>query len=202
MYSCVQQVPKHSVEFFSFDRDYLRNLSEADPATESHFTEYFSVLLSIKLRQRVRTAQEVEDLRQEVFLRVLRSLRGNSLEHPERLGAFVNSVCNHVLLEHFRAQGRTEPWDDDAPEPRSPDPGVEQEVMGAQSRRQVQALLQDLPQRDRAILRAIFFEERDKDSVCREYGVQRDYLRVMLHRAKNRLRALVQNGKTMSAGSP
>jgi RNA polymerase sigma-70 factor (ECF subfamily) len=33
-------------------------------------------------------------------------------------------------------------------------------------------------------LQAVFIDERDRDQVCREYGVDRDYLRVLLHRAK------------------
>jgi RNA polymerase sigma-70 factor (ECF subfamily) len=30
----------------------------------------------------------------------------------------------------------------------------------------------------------VFLEERDKDEVCRDFGVDRNYLRVLLHRAK------------------
>ena len=41
---------------------------------------------------------------------------------------------------------------------------------------------------DRQILRLIFLEERDKDEVCRIFQVNRNYLRVLLHRAKNRFR--------------
>ena len=34
------------------------------------------------------------------------------------------------------------------------------------------------------MLKAVFLDERDRDEVCREFGVDRDYLRVLLHRAK------------------
>ncbi len=34
------------------------------------------------------------------------------------------------------------------------------------------------------LLKAVFLDERDRDEVCREFGVDRDYLRVLLHRAK------------------
>jgi RNA polymerase sigma-70 factor (ECF subfamily) len=37
-------------------------------------------------------------------------------------------------------------------------------------------------------LRWLFFEERDKDEICRELNVDRGYLRVLLHRAKVRFR--------------
>jgi RNA polymerase sigma-70 factor, ECF subfamily len=44
--------------------------------------------------------------------------------------------------------------------------------------------LLDLPARDRSLLKAVFLDERDRDEVCREFGVDREYLRVLLHRAK------------------
>jgi RNA polymerase sigma-70 factor, ECF subfamily len=58
-------------------------------------------------------------------------------------------------------------------------------------------------QRDRELLRAIFLEEGDKDEVCRRFGVDRDYLRVRLHRAKERFRLLYQKDlpKASTTGS-
>ncbi len=61
-----------------------------------------------------------------------------------------------------------------------------------QSAERVRHILEELPQRDRDLLRAIFLEEKDKDSVCREFGVDRDYLRVLLHRAKDKFKALYE----------
>jgi RNA polymerase sigma-70 factor (ECF subfamily) len=42
-------------------------------------------------------------------------------------------------------------------------------------------------------LREIFLEEKDKDEVCRDFGVDRDYLRVLLHRAKQSFKSLYFN---------
>jgi RNA polymerase sigma-70 factor (ECF subfamily) len=39
------------------------------------------------------------------------------------------------------------------------------------------------------LLKAVFLDERDRDEVCAEFGVDRDYLRVMLHRAKQEFKA-------------
>jgi len=50
----------------------------------------------------------------------------------------------------------------------------------------VHDVLAMMPERDRHILRARFFEERENDDVCHEFGVDRDYLRVLLHRAINK----------------
>jgi RNA polymerase sigma-70 factor (ECF subfamily) len=54
----------------------------------------------------------------------------------------------------------------------------------------VRDVLDGLNERDRGLLRAVFLEDRDKDEVCSELGVDRDYLRVLLHRAKGSFRVV------------
>jgi RNA polymerase sigma-70 factor, ECF subfamily len=63
-------------------------------------------------------------------------------------------------------------------------------VISGETRALVRHVLDDLSERDRSLLRAVFLEERDKDEVCAELGVDRDYLRVLLHRAKGTFRAM------------
>ena len=46
-----------------------------------------------------------------------------------------------------------------------------------------------LTPRDSSLLKAVFLDERDRDEVCQEFGVDRDYLRVLLHRAKREFKA-------------
>jgi RNA polymerase sigma-70 factor (ECF subfamily) len=57
-------------------------------------------------------------------------------------------------------------------------------VAAKQLTAKVREILLDLPERDRLLLKAVFLDERDRDEVCRERGVDREYLRVLLHRAK------------------
>ena len=71
-----------------FDAQYVSRLTEGDASVEQHFTAYFGEFLRIKLRRRGWTTQEIEDISQETFLRVLQVLRQKrGLEHPERLGS-------------------------------------------------------------------------------------------------------------------
>jgi RNA polymerase sigma-70 factor (ECF subfamily) len=171
-----------------FDRDYIQRLVSADPETERHFTQYFGQLLTLKLRSRLRSASAVEDVRQETFTRVLQTLkRKGGLDSPESLGAFVNSVCNNVLFEQYRSGSRTTPLDDeyDAPEIR---PAMDDVLLAAEDREKVREALADLPPRDQELLRWLFFEERDKDEICRLMNVDRNHLRVLLHRAKIKFR--------------
>jgi hypothetical protein len=57
--------------------------------------------------------------------------------------------------------------------------------------------MNEMTPKDRLLICAIFLDERDKDEVCREQGVRRDYMRVLLYRAKKRFRLLL--AKTQAA---
>jgi RNA polymerase sigma-70 factor, ECF subfamily len=173
------------VELFNFDQAYFRRLQARDQPTENHFAAYFGDLLRIKLRARFLSASTVEDIQQETFVRVLAAIRSESgVREPEKLGAFVNSVCNNVLLEFYRSTSRNP----QEPEERqdAPDKTIDLDgfLASKQACEQVKQVLEQLPEKDRRLLRLIFLEEQEKDQVCREFGVGRDYLRVLLHRAK------------------
>lgn len=171
-----------------FDDDYIQRLVSADAETERHFTQYFGQLLTLKLRSRVRSRQALEDVRQETFARVLQALKQKGgLESAGSLGAFVNSVCNNVLFELYRSDTRTTPLDDeyDKPEDR---PGADALLLASEDHDKVREALADLPARDKELLRWLFFEERDKDDICRTMNVDRNHLRVLVHRAKLRFR--------------
>jgi RNA polymerase sigma-70 factor (ECF subfamily) len=181
------------VEFFSFDATYLQRLRDGDSPTEQHFVAYFSKLLLIKLRSRLRSSPAVDDLRQETFVRVLKALRAEGgIRNPERLGSFVNSVCNNVLQEYYRSSTQVIPNDENPNEP--PDMTIDLDGMldSKETREHVRQTLAQLPKKDQQLLRALFLEEKEKDEVCRQFGVGRDYLRVLLHRAKQNFRVFYQ----------
>ena len=175
---------------FSFDEEYVQRLREGDAETEDHFCRYFGDLICIKANARMRQGQQTaEDIRQETLIRVLRSVRQGTLEHPERLGAYVSAVANHVIHETFRRNKRMDPLPEDSGQIASDDAGAENILLKDERKRLVRAAIDALAPKDRDILRVVLLEERDKDEVCREYQVTREHLRVLLHRARTRLRA-------------
>ena len=178
------RLPRHE-----FDRPYLERLIAGDAETELHFTRYFGDLLSLKLRSRLRSREQIEDAKQETFARVLTSLKRKSgVKTPEALGAFVNSVCNNVVFEMYRSGTRTVALEEDFDAADDRQPSADSAIAAGESRERVRAALVALPQKERDLLTWLFFEGRDKDQVCRDLDVDRDYLRVLLHRAKNRFR--------------
>jgi RNA polymerase sigma-70 factor (ECF subfamily) len=181
------------MQFHAFDRHYLEQLASGDFRTQEHFVSYFSELIRLKLSKRLHSHSEVEDARQETFARVFAALRKpDGIREPERLGAYVNSVCNNVLLEYYRSSSQELISDDEEAEANIPDPAISvvDVIANRQIQRNVREILDQLQEKDRRLIKEIFLDERDKDDVCRDLGVDREYLRVLLHRAKKSFKSI------------
>ena len=186
------------MQFFTFDEAYVERLRSGDLRTEDHFVCYFSELIQLKLRPRVHSVEAIEDLRQEIFARVFATLRKEGLRQADRLGAFVNSVCNNVLFEYYRSSSRATSLKDENEPAEIPDLSTDalHAMIAQQSASKVRATLDGLGERDRRLLKEVFLEERDKDEVCQEFGVNRGYLRVLLHRAKQTFKSQFSPGRS------
>lgn len=175
----------HCLDFHQFNETYLHELRAQDVTTEAHFVAYFSKILHNKLRRRLMCPEHIKDVQQETLLRAWAAVRAEGgIRQPERFGAFVSSVCNNILRESYRSRARTKPLEDLSSDPADKSPAPDGMLLVEETKMQVRRVLAKLPPKDRNILRAVFFEQRDKNEVCRELGVSREYLRVLLHRAK------------------
>jgi RNA polymerase sigma-70 factor (ECF subfamily) len=179
------------MEFRAFDAGYIEKLTAADPETESHFSTYFGQFIFLKLRARRISPEMIEDVRQETLMRVLKALRqGSGIDQPERFGGFVNTVCHNVLLEFLHKQARHPLVEENTPERADETVDLDAPLVNEQRKRAVAKALDELAERDREILRLVFFEELDRAEICRRMGVDAEYLRVLLHRAKSRFEAV------------
>jgi RNA polymerase sigma-70 factor, ECF subfamily len=178
------------LQFHDFDESYLERLRAGDFRTQEHFSAYFGSLIQIKLRSRLKSPEAMEDIRQETFTRFFSALRDGRILQPKRLGPYVNSICNNVLLEHYRASSRNIPMEEEAYDQIHAKADLLAFLTARDNEKNVRNVLDQLPERDRRLLKEVFLEERDKDEVCRDFGVDREYLRVLLHRAKKSFKLL------------
>lgn len=178
------------MDFFPFDKSYLDKLRAGDPETQHHFARYFGTFLRIRYRARRLPPDVIDDLVQDTLLRVITKVHAGAVRQPECLGAFVNSVSNHVLLEYFRQASKNSHGDSEAVEVPDKVLDLEGFLVTQETVKHVRRVLSQLPEKDRLILRRVFFDEDDKDSICNEFGVNRDYLRVLVLRAKDKFRVL------------
>ena len=191
-----------TVERYAFDQEYVERLAGGDAEVGRHFAEYFGEMLLVKLRSRLKSPQAVGDLRQETFVRVFRALRKkDGIVYPERLGAFVNSVCENVLLEFFRSGKSTFQIPEDGPEPADQATSAESDLITGERKRLVEKMLSQLSDTDRKVLRGVYLDERDKDQLCDELKISRNNLRIRVHRALARFRLSFHDNEQLSRAS-
>jgi RNA polymerase sigma-70 factor (ECF subfamily) len=159
---------------------------------ESALSESAIDRLRLKLRYKVlyhvgHGCADVDDLVQESLARFFRAEQRQSIRNTEEFGAFLNGVCRNVILE-YRRRIRREPAID--PNIPIPDKGVRPEGEILEMRDAIDSSLKELAERDRAILRALYLEGREKDDICTEWGMSDAQFRVVLFRAKERFRRI------------
>jgi RNA polymerase sigma-70 factor (ECF subfamily) len=182
------------LNFHEFTADYIQRLAEGDPVVAEHFRAYFWKLLVVKLGRRGRPTEFIEDVAQETFRRVIALLRsGRPIEHPERFGAFVHGISVNVERELSRPEDRYVPID--GADFKDTQTDLDAELVSAQRKRQVRAVLEELNERDRRVLELRYLHEWPLERICREVGVEAGYVRVLLHRARNRFREKMGNSR-------
>lgn len=172
-----------------FNFDYVRRLRIGDPDAQEHFVCHFQPVVRVWLKQRVRSPQLRQDVSQDTFARIFSFLRaGGEIEHPERLASFVTAVARNTLREKFREDqpAAGPPFEDLLL--RDEAPAADDLLIGQERRELVREVLSSLPERDAELLRRVFLDDADRHAICLEMGVDRDYLRVLLHRAINNFR--------------
>jgi RNA polymerase sigma-70 factor, ECF subfamily len=172
--------------------DDVQRLSAGDKQAEAELVRHFEPLLRMKTRMRIRhaSAAHVDDVVQETFARVFTALRAHRVDQPERFGAFVNSVCENVIHELHRSTRRVTQLDASTPEPPARD-NPEGTAALRESAAVAEQVLRELPGRDREILQLVLVDEADRDQVCQKFRITRDHLRVLVHRARERLQKLL-----------
>jgi len=185
---------------YLFDEAYLCALKARDAEAEATLISHFSRPVQVKLRARLRSPELVQDASQETFLRVLTYFRsGKTLESPGSLPGFVYVTCHNVALELLRAHTRQDQYPERLQEPAAAGLDPERQMVTEERKVLVQRLLAELSEKDRKLIKRVFLDEEDKDAVCREFDVNRNYLRVLLHRARVRFKAVVSRDSAKKA---
>jgi DNA-directed RNA polymerase specialized sigma24 family protein len=168
--------------------DLSKNAPTETSLTETSLTEPAIERLRLKLRYKVlyhlgHGCADVDDLVQESLARFFRAEQRHLIRNTDELGAFLNGVCRNVILEYRRRIRREPPVDPDVP---IPEIGVRPATEIFEMRDAIDNGLQELA--ERAILRSLYLEGREKDDICGEWGLSDAQFRVVLFRAKERFR--------------
>ncbi|MDB6176605.1 sigma-70 family RNA polymerase sigma factor [Paracoccus sp. Z330] len=130
-----------------------------------------------------------EDVVQETLLAI--HLKRATWDSDQPLRPWVYAIARHKLVDAFRRRGKrvhvpVEDFTDTLQAEPEPD-GFE--------KRDAEAVIAKLPDRDSALLRCLAVEERGNEECGERLGLSAGALRVALHRALQRLARLRQEGE-------
>lgn len=141
---------------------------------------------------------DVDDIVQETMIRFLSSVRNGKVESLDSVGAYLNGICQNVILEYRRRWARDGGESSNSDE--RADPSVS-EVDLFEMREAIALGLRELSDRDRQILRAFYLEERPKSEILAMTGLTDENFRVALCRAKERFRRIYTSAVKQNAAS-
>jgi len=139
-------------------------------------------------RKHLRDDHAAADLAQQVLLMTIEKLRAGRMREPERVVSFVFGACRMMTMEMRRGQSRREQllqrYGDDLPiADASVEPRLDHE--------RVAACLERLPERERSVVLMTFYEDKPADEVAGLLDLTPGNVRVIRHRALQRLRECV-----------
>lgn len=151
------------------------------------FGAYSGVTYRVCLRM-LTTPEDAEEVLHDTFLR-LEAQAGRYDPARGTVQTFILTIAHHLCLERLRAR-RARPqgqeWTDDTPEPRSPYPArdpLDQALL--------RAALDGLPDTDRLLLEAMFFDGYTHAELTARTGLPLGTVKSRLRRALLRLREKV-----------
>jgi RNA polymerase sigma-70 factor (ECF subfamily) len=133
----------------------------------------------------LRDLHAADDLTQQVLIAILEALRAGRLREPEKLVSFVLGTCRMMVLDLRRGAQRKERLI----ERFGADlPGPVQTPMAYFDHEQLTRCVQNLKERERAVVVMTFYDEQTGADVASFLGVSEANVRVIRHRAIHQLR--------------
>jgi RNA polymerase sigma-70 factor, ECF subfamily len=133
------------------------------------------------------------DLVQEVMLIVLEALREGRLRDPAMFVSFVLGTCRMVVLNIRRSAGHRQ---DLLERYRNDLPAVSYSPVPALDRSQLHSCIESLPERERSVVVLSYFDEQSALEVSNFLTISEANVRVIRHRALQRLRNCMAGGKS------
>ena len=152
--------------------------------------------LRLLIQRRTGDPQLAADLLNDAVCTTWEKWQAGQIERPELIAGYIFQVAMNLLRNQRRKLGErperraTTDQLDALIDPDSARDHALEESIAARVRRLLRSMTTP---RDRLVLTRFYLEEVDKESICRELGVEPLQFDKILHRARGRLRELVES---------
>lgn len=178
----------------TIDSDLAARVARGDRQAETTFVRRHQRAVALVLQTRVQP-DRVHDLTQETFIVVIARMRNSGINDPNRIGGFLRQTAINLANSDRRKylRQRTDTDNDSievvVDEALGPADSVELDQLASM----IGELMDELPmRRDRELLQRYIVNEEDKFALCREYALTSEHFDRVLHRARVRLKELLE----------
>lgn len=178
----------------TIDSELAARVARGDRQAETTFVRRHQRAVALVLQTRVQP-DRVHDLTQETFIVVIARMRDNGIHDPNRIGGFLRQTAINLANSDRRkiVRQRTDTDNDSIEVVIDEALGPADSVDLDQLVSMIGELMDELPmRRDRELLQRYLVHEEDKFALCREYGLTSEHFDRVLHRARVRLRELLE----------
>ncbi|HXF62595.1 MAG TPA: RNA polymerase sigma factor SigZ [Caldilineaceae bacterium] len=135
------------------------------------------------IRRRVADAEDVEDIVQEVYLRIHRHIA--ALREEERLQSWVYQIARNAIVDYYRSRRMTTELAETIAAPEAPD----RFDPAAQLAASLHRILDCLPDKDREALRLVELEGKTQQELAEHLGISLSGAKSRVQRAREKLKA-------------
>ncbi len=167
------------------DAELVAQIGSGDSQAETELFRRMAPRIRLYGLRHLRDEHAADDLTQQVLITTLETLRAGRLREPEKLASFVFGTCRMTVLDLRRGAQRKERLleqfgaDLIAAAP-APGPQLDHD--------QLARCVQNLKERERAVVIMTFYDEQTSADVSSFLGVSEANVRVIRHRAIHQLR--------------
>ena len=135
-----------------------------------------------------------EDIAQETALVVLRRLKGQGVDDPDKLANFIYGTAINVHRNMQRKHARLSMDDEMVARATDPAGGPEDEALRDERRQSARETIENLPvSRDRDVLRRVLVYQQRKDEICDATALNTQHYDRVAYRARRRAAALQES---------
>ena len=163
-------------------------LASPSKAYETEIMSHAYSIIQTAIRKRI-PLDDAIDVIQSSAEKVLDSLRKGKLKYPESVGGWIYTIANNAVVDYCRRSTRrtlqlNDPYLFDEGNP-------EQEYELRLELEAVQGAIQELPPNQQRAMILHYINDMDLDQVAEALGTNKGNVRVILHRARSRIKKRV-----------
>lgn len=167
------------------DAELVRRIGTGDDRdAEAELVRRMAPRIRLYGRRHLRDASAADDLTQQVLITTLGALRARRLREPEKLASFVLGTCRMMVLDVRRGAVRKQRLLEQFGMHLLP----AETAMPCLDQERLTNCVQNLRERERAVVVMTFYDEATAADVASFLGVSQGNVRVIRHRAIEQLR--------------